>query len=77
MISFITKIDTDELCKIWSETGRELGNFEGYKTQIAELGEAYTKLKGIKNKPDFVDVYSRVNDVICELERQKDALYPI
>ena len=76
VISFISKIDTDELCKIWSETGRELGNFEGYKTRIVELGEAYTKMKGIKNKPDFVDVYSRVNDVICELERQKELETP-
>lgn len=57
VISFITKIDTDELCQIWSETGRELGNFEGYKTQIAELGKAYNKMKGIKNKPDFVEVH--------------------
>jgi len=28
VISFITKIDMDELCQIWDETGRELGNFE-------------------------------------------------
>jgi hypothetical protein len=24
VISFITKIDMDELCQIWDETGREL-----------------------------------------------------
>lgn len=76
VLSFITKIDTDELYEIWGETGRKLGNFEEYKTQIAELGEAYTKMKGIKNKPDFVDVYSRVNDVICELEHQKELKNP-
>lgn len=69
VISFITKIDMDELCQIWAETGRELGNFEAYKIQVAELGKAYNKMKGIKNKPDFVEVYSRVYDVICELER--------
>ena len=28
-------------------------------------------MKGIKNKPDFIEVYSRVTDVICKLERQK------
>lgn len=71
VLSFITEIDTDELCQIWGETGRKLGDFEAYKTQIAELGEAYNKMKGIKNKPDFIEVYSRVNDVICELEHQK------
>lgn len=72
VISFITKIDMDELCQIWAETGRELGNFEAYKTQTAELGKAYDKMKGIKNKPDFVEVYSRVNNVICELERRRE-----
>lgn len=72
IISFITKIDTDELCQIWDETGRELGNFEAYKTQIAKLGEAYNKMKGVKNKPDFTEVYSRVSDIICQMEYQKE-----
>lgn len=76
VISFITKVDRDELHQIWAETGREVGDFEAYKTQIAELGEAYNKMKGIKNKPDFIEVYSRVNDVICELERQKEMEIP-
>lgn len=57
--------------QIWTETGRELGDFETYKTKIAKLGESYNKMKGIKNKPDFIEVYSRVTDVICKLERQK------
>lgn len=77
VISFITKIDTDELYQIWTETGRELGNFEAYKTQMVKLCEAYNKMKGIKNKPDFIEVYSRVNDVICKLERQKEIEIPI
>lgn len=54
VISFITEIDTDELRQIWRETGRKLGNFEAYKTKSAELKEAYDKMKGIKNKPDFM-----------------------
>lgn len=76
VLSFITEIDTDELCQIWGETGRKLGDFEAYKIQIAELGEAYNKMKGIKNKPDFIEVYSRVNDVICELGHQKKLEIP-
>ncbi len=48
VMSFITKINTDELYQIWRETDRELGDFEAYKTQIAELSEAYNKMKGIK-----------------------------
>lgn len=72
VISFVTKIDTDVLRQIWMETGRELGSFEAYKTQRAELGKAYDKMKGIKNKPDFAEVYSRVSDVIYKLEIQKE-----
>ena len=71
VMSFITKINTDELYQIRRETGRELGDFEAYKTQIAELGEAYNKMKGIKNKPDFIEVYNCVNDIVSCFECQK------
>ena len=63
--------NTDELYQIWRETDRELGDFEAYKTQIAELGEAYNKMKGIKNKPDFIEVYNCVNDIVSCFECQK------
>jgi len=72
VMSFITKIDTDVLYQIWRETGRELGNFEPYKTQRIELGKAYDKMKGIKNKPDFIDVYQQVSDIVCKLEPEKE-----
>lgn len=72
VMSFITKINTDELNQIWRETGRELGDFESYKTQIAELGEAYNKMKGIKNKPDFIEIYDRVNDIVSGFEGQRE-----
>lgn len=68
IISFITEIDVDELDRIWKETGRELGDFEAYKTKSAELKEAYDKMKGIKNKPDFCELYDRVNSVVCKFE---------
>lgn len=64
VISFVTEINKDELYQIWRESGRVLGNFEAYKTKFSELREAYDKMKGIKNKPDFIKVYSRVSDVI-------------
>lgn len=70
VLSFITTIDTDELHQIWKETERELGNFRFYKTQIIELNEAYNKMKGIKNKPNFSEVYGRVSDVIYRLEKE-------
>lgn len=57
VISFVTEINKDELYQIWRESGRVLGNFEAYKTKFSELREAYDKMKGIKNKPDFIKVY--------------------
>ncbi len=72
VMSFITKVNTDELYEIWKETDRELGNFGAYKTQMAELSKAYDKMKGVKNKPDFIDVYQRVNDIVCNLEPQRE-----
>lgn len=72
VMSFITEINADELYQIWRETDRELGDFEAYKTQIAELGEAYNKMKGIKNKPDFFEVYDRVNDIVSNFECQRE-----
>lgn len=68
IISFITEIDVDELHQIWKETGRKIGNFEAYRTKSAELKEAYDKMKGIKNKPDFFEVYYRVSSVVCKFE---------
>ncbi len=72
VMSFITKVNADELYEIWKETDRELGNFGAYKTQMAELSKAYDKMKGVKNKPDFIDVYQRVNDIVCNLEPRRE-----
>jgi len=68
VISFITEIDVDELHQIWADTGRKLGNFRAYKAQFVELKEAYDKMKGVKNKPDFYEVYQRVSNVVCKFE---------
>ncbi len=64
VLSFITEIDAGGLYRIWEETGRKPGNFETFRTKSAELNEAYDKMKGIKNKPAFIDVYTRVSDVV-------------
>lgn len=68
IISFITEIDAAELYRIWKEIGRELGDFEAYKSKFVELKKAYDKMKGIKNKPDFAEVYNRVRDVVNRFE---------
>ena len=76
VLSFIAKIDASELQQIWEENGRVLGDFEAYKTHLAELKEAYDKMKGIKNKPEFLEIYHRVSDVIWELESKRKIEVP-
>lgn len=67
VMSFLTEVNKNELCQIWKESGRELGNFEAYKAKFPELKEAYDKMKGVKNKPDFIKVYNRVSEVILKI----------
>ncbi len=54
-----------------------MGDFETYKTQITKLSEDYNKMKGIKNKSDFIDAYSWGTDVICKVERYKGIETPM
>lgn len=72
VISFITEINVDELYQIWKDTGRELGDFRAYRAQFVELKKAYDKMKGVRNKPDFQDVYQKVNDIVCKFEVYKE-----
>lgn len=72
VISFISEINVDEMYQIWKDTGRELGDFRAYRAQFVELKEAYDKMKGVKNKPDFQDVYQKVNDIVCKFEGHKE-----
>lgn len=44
------------------------GDFEEYKAQFSEIKESYDKMKGIKNKTDFAEVYNRVRDVVNRFE---------
>ena len=74
-MSFITKIDIDELRLIWNETGRKLGDFKAYQSQLRELSEAYDKMKGIKNKPDFAEVYIKVKEIVDNIEPKRIAIY--
>ncbi|MBO5073079.1 MAG: nucleotidyl transferase AbiEii/AbiGii toxin family protein [Eubacterium sp.] len=72
VLSFITEVDADVLCRIWEETGRKPGNFEAFKMKFNELNEAYGKMKGVKNKPDFIDVYTRVNRFVSTVALQME-----
>ena len=44
--------------------------------KFTELNEAYGKMKGIKNKPDFIDVYTRVSNLVGSLALQRETVIP-
>lgn len=48
------------------------GDFEAFRTKFVELKAAYDKMKGIKNKPNFIDVYTRVDNIVETLEQQRE-----
>lgn len=48
-----------------------------YRAQFVELKEAYDKMNGVKNKPDFNNVYEKVNDVVANLRGTKKWIFVI
>lgn len=61
--------------KISNERGEKIASIDlsirqnkEYKIRFSELEEAYGKMKGIKNKPDFIEVYNRVSDIVHMFE---------
>ena len=51
-------------------TNRKPGNFSFLKENTGIIGEAYNKLLGIENKPDFVGLYSRVIQFVEPFSRR-------
>lgn len=61
--------------KISNERGEKIASIDlsirqnkEYKIRFSELEEAYGKMKGIKNKSDFIEVYNRVSDIVHMFE---------
>ena len=55
--------------RIVNENGEKIASIDlsVRQNQFVELKEAYDKMKGVKNKPDFNNVYEKVNDVVANL----------
>lgn len=60
VMSFVGSFGTVKIQEIWKNTDRKPGDFSFLKENTGIIGEAYNKLLGIENKPDFIDLYSRV-----------------
>lgn len=77
-ISYISECSIDKLVNIWDKTGRTPGDFTEFCERMTDIGLAYDKLVGIKNKPDFIDLYTRVSEFVypfSDLEKNKGAVW--
>ena len=78
VMSYLGDFSVREITQIWEQTGREPGNFTEFRNSMKDIAEAYEKMKGIKNKPDFIELYSRLQDFLYpfyDLENHRDAIW--
>lgn len=69
-------IDGDWIGEGWDRTGRKTGDFSEFCEKMKEIGQAYEKMTGIKNKPDFIDLYTRLSEFLhpfSNLEKNRNA----
>lgn len=78
VISYLTEVQIKNLCEIWEKTERQIGDFSEFQEKMFDIAEAYGKMKGIKNKPDFLQLYNRVSEFLCpfyNLEQNREAIW--
>ena len=59
----------DEIIKLLNNSGREMGDFNGFNNRVDELEHSYTKFRfsGDVEKPEFKDVYDRVKNYVSDI----------
>lgn len=60
VMSYVSTFRTIDIYDIWESTGRVPGNFINFKNQKSDIENAYCKMKGIINKPEFSAMYNRL-----------------
>lgn len=61
VMSFISEFQIVEIYDIWQKTGRIPGDFSHFRNHKTEISQAYDRLKGIQNKPEFSELYNRLS----------------
>lgn len=78
VMSFISQFQTVEIYDIWEQAGRTPGNFLHYRNHKKEIFQAYDRLKGIKNKPDFSELDKRLSiflEPFFDKENRRDLMW--
>ncbi|MCL2053172.1 MAG: nucleotidyl transferase AbiEii/AbiGii toxin family protein [Oscillospiraceae bacterium] len=61
-LSHCVEIKTADILDACRVKGREMGSFNALYTRRADLEHAYNKLVGVKNKPDFNEIYPYITN---------------
>ncbi|MBO4903397.1 MAG: nucleotidyl transferase AbiEii/AbiGii toxin family protein [Lachnospiraceae bacterium] len=67
--SQVLKLDRDEILQTLADSGRRIGDFDGFINRTEELKHSYEKFRfsGGINKPAFEDVYQSVKTFVAEM----------
>lgn len=60
VMSFISEFQTLDIYDVWEKTERVSGDFSHFLNHKREIAQAYDRLKGIHNKPEFEELYARL-----------------
>ena len=68
-LSKVIEYDIKDVLRTMDNSGRKLGDFEGFINRIDDLRHSYEKFRfsGGVNKPQFEEVYHSVKDYIGEM----------
>ena len=68
MIDNFVDFDTEKVAEIILESGKSLGDFSSFLNRKDDLEYAYGKMKGLKNAPDFEELYSDVKSFCSDIK---------
>lgn len=71
LLSYAAQFNFIDILQTIQHSGRKLENFNGFCQQKAELQHAYEKLDRVKNKPDFMVLYNRLQTFLAPFLEQK------
>ncbi len=75
-LSRCTKSTTNRIYDILKKSNKHLDDFNAFSNRTEELEHAYNLLRGVTNKPEFVELYKGLHDFIVPFrERQNNLIW--
>lgn len=71
ILSYAAQFNFLDIIQIQRQYHQELGDFKCFRERKSDLQHAYEKLRGVKNKPDFMVLYDRLQTFLAPFLEQK------